>query len=51
MNIDIQEIQKNEKEIAKLKDEELSILETIIFDELIKRRAKKMILQLIDQQK
>lgn len=51
MNLEIQEIQKAEKEIAKLKDEELAVLEKIAFDELIKREAKKMILRLIDQQK
>lgn len=51
MNIEIQEIEKAAKEIAKLKDEELATLERIAFDELIRREAKKMILRLIDQQK
>ena len=51
MNLEIQEIQKAEKEIAKLKDEELAMLERITFNELIKREAKKMILRLVDQQK
>ena len=51
MNIEIEEIQKAEKEIAELKDDELILLERIAFNELIKREAKKMILRLIDQQK
>lgn len=51
MNIKIEEVQKAEKEIAKLDDDELAILGRIAFQELIKREAKKMILRLIDQQK
>ena len=51
MNIEIEEIQKTEKEIAELKDEKLMMLERIVSDELIKREAKRMILQLLDRQK
>ena len=51
MNFRIQEIQEVEKEIAKMGDEELVVLERIAFQELIKREAKKMILRLVDQQK
>lgn len=51
MNIEIEEIKEAEKEIAKMNDDELSILERIAFQELIKREAKKMILRLVDQQK
>lgn len=51
MNKNIEEIEKVEKEIAELKDDELVLLERIAFQELIKREAKKMILRLIDQQK
>lgn len=51
MNVGIKEIQKAEKEITKLNDEELVILERIAYEELIKREAKKMILRLVDQQK
>ena len=51
MNTDIKEIQKAKEEIANLDNDELVILERIAFEELIKREAKKMILQLIDQQK
>lgn len=51
MNIKIEEIQKAEKEITKLSDDELTVLEKIAFQELIRREAKKMILRLVDQQK
>lgn len=51
MNIKTEEFQKAEKEIARLSDDELAILERIAFQELIKREAKKMISRLIDQQK
>lgn len=51
MNIKIQEIKEAEKEIAKMNDDELMILERITYQELIKREAKKMILRLVDQQK
>lgn len=51
MDIKLQEIQGVEKEIAKLQDDELMVLERIAFNELIKREAKKMILRLVDQQK
>lgn len=51
MNVDIKEIKEAEKEIAKMNDEELAILERVAFQELIKREAKRMILRLIDQQK
>lgn len=51
MNEEIKEIQKVEKEIAELEDDELMVLERIAFNELIKREAKKMILRLVDQQK
>ncbi len=51
MNTEIKEIKEAEKEIAKINDEELVILERIAYQELIKREAKKMILRLIDQQK
>ena len=51
MNIENKEIQKAKKEITKLSDDELIILEKIAFRELIKREAKKMILRLVDQEK
>ncbi len=51
MNIEIKEIKEAEKEIAKMNDDELVILERIAYQELIKREAKKMILRLVDQQK
>lgn len=47
----IEELEEAKKEIAKLSDDELAMLEKIAFDELIKREAKKMILRLVDQQK
>lgn len=51
MNIEIQEIKEAEKEITKMNDDELAMLERIAFQELIKREAKRMILRLVDQQK
>lgn len=51
MNIEVKEIQKAKKEIAKLNDDELATLERIAFEEIIKREAKKIILRLVDQQK
>lgn len=51
MNNKFEEIQKAKKEIAKMTDDELKVLERIAFEELIKREAKKMILRLVDQQK
>ena len=51
MNEETKEIQKVEKEIAELGDDELVLLERIAFNELIKREAKKMILRLVEQQK
>lgn len=51
MNTEIKEIKEAEKEIAKMSDDELVILERIAYQELIKREAKKMILRLVDQQK
>lgn len=46
-----EEIQKAEKEIAKLNDDELAVLQRITSQELIRREAKKMISRLVDQQK
>ena len=51
MNIEIEEIQKAEKEIAKLKDHEICELFVTIHDEMCKREAKKIILRLADEQK
>ena len=49
MNIDSKEIEKAKEEIAKLSDGELVTIERIVFDEMTKREAKKMILRLIDK--
>ena len=51
MNINAKELQKAKEEIAKLSNDELTVLERITFEEVIKREAKKMILRLVDQQK
>lgn len=47
----MKEIELAIKAIAGLEDKELRILERIVYKEMIKREAKKMILQLVDQQK
>lgn len=47
----MKEIELAIKAIAGLEDKELQILERIVYKEMIKREAKKMILQLVDQQK
>lgn len=45
------ELEKVVEEIKKLEDDELSVLFAVTYNETIKREAKKMILQLVDQQK
>ena len=45
------EIQEAKQEITKLSDDELGILGKVVFDEITRREAKKMISRLIDQQK
>lgn len=47
----MKEIELAIKAIAGLEDKELQVLERIVYKEMIKREAKKMILRLIDQQK
>lgn len=47
----MKEIELTIKAIAGLEDEELQVLERIVYKEMIKREAKKMISRLIDQQK
>lgn len=54
MNIETQNIKEIElaiKAIEGLGDEEIQVLERIVYKEMIKREAKRMILRLIDQQK
>lgn len=51
MNTKVEEFEKAKEEIARLSDDELAILGRITFQELIRRKAKKMILGLVDQQK
>lgn len=47
----MKEIELAIKAIAGLEDEEVQVLERIVYKEMIKREAKRMILRLIDQQK
>lgn len=47
----MKEIELAIKEIEGLEDEEIQVLERIVYKEMIKREAKKMILRLVDQQK
>lgn len=47
----MKEIELAIKAIAELEDKEFQVLERIVYKEMIKREAKKMILQLINQQK
>lgn len=51
MNEESKKFQKVKKEIAELGDGELMGLERIVFNELIKRRARKMFLRLVERQK
>lgn len=47
----MKEIELAIKAIAGLEDKELQILERIVYKEMIKREAKKIILRLVEQQK
>lgn len=47
----MKEIELAIKAIEELEDKEIQVLERIVYKEMIKREAKRMILRLIDQQK
>jgi hypothetical protein len=49
--MDNEKFEKARKEIAKLNDNELGAIFTIVHQEMCKREAKKMILGLIDKEK